>query len=1105
MSLARLSISRPVFVACIMIAIMAMGIKSYMSMSVDLFPDVSIPVVTVQTVYAGAGPAEIETLVSRPIEEEISTIAGIKRMTSRSLEAISMVIIEFNDSVDVKLAEQEVRDKINLVKPKLPDEVEDSVIKRFDPADTPIMLVSLRAENLGDAELFDIADQYVKPRLEQVQNVGAIEILGGREREIHVALDRNKIRSRELSVSQVSAAIGASGENIPSGKVNQGGQELVFRGLGEFKTVDEIADTLVNLYGNEVSTRVADIGAVYDTLKDETSRTFVDGKKSIFLQVFRQSGSNTVRVADDIIKQVNAVKPELEKMEGKPEIELVTDASVKIRNNLFDVNETIIIGIILTILTVFFFLGSIRSTIITAFSIPLSLIGAFILMDMAGFSINIVSMLALTLAVGLLIDDAIVVVENIYRRMELGESSKVAARKGTEEIQLAVIAITMVVIAVFVPVATMSGTIGQFLKQFGMTVVFSMAVSWFVAMTIIPMLTAYFGGSGHHGANAPAPKNIFGKAYHYSLGYLVRAFDRFQTWLENMYESLLRVTLKFPISTIVFTLLIFFGSIYTVTKVPGTFIPDDDAGEFTVTLEMPPGTSLDGMHGTAQEVNDLLNKNEEVEFTAMTVGSFLNESNKANFYVKMKPAKERTVTTERFRDIIREQLVPYKDKANPIVTQYDPSGGMGGQPFHLNIISPDPEALDQAGTRIYELLKADSRFKDVNTNYRPGKPEMQVEIKPKAARLYGVNTKTVGQELRAQVEGFTPAKFRERGREYDVRVRLNEEQRDLSKDFDKIYVPNVNNKLVRLSDIATGEMKEGPASIERQDRGRYIAITSDVAPGVGISELINDVNKMLTEGEHALPSNVRYTWGGDAEMMGDLMVSTLVALLFAVLFIYLILASLYESFITPITIMVGLPLALSGAFLALYIMNEFLSMFAVFGFFMLLGVAGKNGILLVDFTNQMMAKGYDRAEALVKAGKTRLRPILMTSFALIAGTLPVAIGLNEASKTRTAMGVAIIGGMISSTILTLIVVPAVFTYVDRFRVWANNLGSKITSAGTGDSDGDDDSMKNPDQNSQAQKTSNNESTLNGHAQPEAAVVTGGEVALNSDDMSFANK
>lgn len=1043
MNLPKISISRPIFMTCVTIAIVVIGWASFKSMSVDLYPDVSIPVVTVQTIYAGAGPSEIETLVSRPIEEEVSTISGIKRLTSKSLEGTSQVIVEFNSSVDVKHAEQEVRDKVNVAKAKLPTEVEDPVIKRFDPADTPILLVSLTAKGLGDAALFDIADQFLKPRLEQVSNVGAIEILGGREREIHVLLDRRKLQAREMSVSAVSAQVGASGENIPSGKVNQGQKEMVFRGLGEFNSVSEISDTLVNLYGNEVPTRVADLGIVKDTLADEKSRAYVDGEKAIFLQVYRQSGSNTVKVADDIMKQLDRVAPELAKMEGAPAFRVITDASTKIRNNLYDVYETIIIAIILTIITVFFFLGSARSTFITALSVPISLIGAFMIMKLAGFSINIISMLALTLAVGLLVDDAIVVIENIYRRMELGEDSITAAERGTTEILMAVMAITLVVIAVFIPVGTMSGTIGQFLKQFGMTVVFSMAISWFVAMTIIPMLTAYFGGSGHgpgHNKNEK-PKGVYDK----TIGRVLKGFDKFQSWLEDIYANILRSTLNWPKVTIFATLLIFVASIYTMTKVPGAFISDDDSGEFAVTLEIEPGSSLDGMEEVARKVDKVLHENPEVEFTTMIIGSLYGESNKSSFYVRMKKGKEKgPLSTEQFRDKVRGQLVGFST-ANPVVKKYDATGGMGAQPFMLNIISADPKELEAVGARMVAMLKADKRLKDVDTNFRPGKPEMQVVLKPGAAKAYGINTKTMGGELRAQVEGTTPAKFREKGREYDVRVRLQDDQRDLMKTYGQVFVPNVNRKLVRLSDVANGDVKSGPASIERMDRGRYIQITAGVAPGVGLSDVVNDAVKAMTTGENKLSSNVRYTFGGDAENQQELMGSTIMALGFAILFIYLILSSLYESFITPITIMVALPLALSGAFVALFVMNQIMTIFAIFGFFMLLGIAGKNGILLVDFAKQAMEEGKSRSEALILAGRTRLRPILMTSFALIAGTLPVAIGMNEASKTRTAMGVAIIGGIISSTILTLLVVPAVFTYVDRFRIWANKLGSRFTS------------------------------------------------------------
>jgi len=1042
MSLPKISISRPIFMTCVTIALVVVGWTSFKFMSVDLFPDVSIPVINVQTSYRGAGPAEIETLVSRPLEDELSTIAGIKRMTSKSLEGVSQVIIEFQSSVDAKYAEQQVRDKVNIAKPKLPEEADDSVIRKFDPADTPILTLSLSAENIGDAELYDLADQVLKPRLEQVANVGAIELLGGRQREIHVLLDRKKLKAREISVSQVSSQVGAMGENIPSGKVNQGGQELVFRGLGEFKSVAEIEDTVVNLFGNEVPTRVADLGLVKDTLEDEKSRAFIGKNKAIFLQVFRQSGSNTVKVVDDIMAQLDRVKPEIESIAGSPKVAVIIDASQKIRDNLYDVYETIIIGIVLTILTVFFFLGSARTTIITAFSIPISLIGAFMLMKMAGFSINIVSMLALTLAVGLLIDDAIVVVENIYRRIELGEPSEVAAERGTTEIQVAVLAITLVVMAVFLPVGTMSGTIGQFLKQFGFTVVFSMAISWFVAMTFIPMLTAYFGGSGHAKGHAAEPKEK--TLYGMTIGATLASFDRFQTWLENVYERFLVKTLRYPLLTIFSTLVIFAASMFTATKVPATFMTDDDSGEITVTMEMAPGASLDSMNELANQVGQIIDQNEPVNFSTLIVGNTYGEANKAQFYVRLKNGKKRGTTTEVFRETLRAQLAGVKN-AIIAVKKYDASGGMGTQPFMLNIISADPAQLEKAGMAVLERLKADPRLKDVDSNYRQGKPELQVQLKAGAAKAYGINTKTMGQELRAQVEGLTPAKFRERGREYEVRVRLTDEQRNIRKSFGEVFVPNLNRKLVRLADVANGDLASGPASIERMDRGRYIQITAGTAPGVGLSDVTNDVIRSMSEGENKLPPGVRFSFSGEAENTAELMTSVVLALGFAIMFIYLILASLYESFITPITIMVALPLALSGAFVSLYVTGEVMSLFAIFGFFMLIGVAGKNGILLVDYANQKMAEGMNRADALVLAGKTRLRPILMTSFALIAGTLPVAIGLNPASKTRTAMGVAIIGGLILSTILTLIVIPAIFTYIDRFRVWSNKLGGRLTT------------------------------------------------------------
>ena len=1039
MSLADISIKRPIFITSVIIGILVAGFAAFKSMSVDLFPDISIPVVTVQTIYPGAGPEEIETLVSKPLEDEISSISGIKRLKSTNIEGVSIVVVEFVDDKDARVAEQEVRDKVNIAKASLPDDVEDPIIKKFDPADSPILMLSLKAKNVGDARLFDIADQNIKPRLEQVNNVGAIEIIGGREREVHVLLDRNKLKNREISVSQVAGQVGAMGENIPAGKVSRGDKELVFRGLGEFSNIPEISDTLVNLHGNEVPTRVADLGTVVDTLQDEKSRGFINDERILIIQVYRQAGSNTLKVAEDVQKKVAAINEEFKGTAEAPELRIMIDSSIKISDNVYDVYETIIIGIVLTIITVFFFLGSLRSTFITALSLPVSLIGAFLIMYAAGFTVNIVTLLALTLAVGLLIDDAIVVIENVYRFMEKGYDSKEAASKATAEIQMAVIAITLVVMAVFVPVAMMSGTLGQFLKSFGLTVTFSMAISLFVAITIIPMLAAYFGGEHHDIKHVPENPGLYDK----TLGRAVRGFDRFQTWLENTYESFLKFTLKSPAATIAATLVIFFTSFYVAGLTPGEFIPDDDSGEILVTLELEPGTNIDETTKVAKEVNDIILKNNVVNYSMYFTGNENGEVNKASFTVKLKEDRG-GLKTEDFSQNLRGQLAHLREKANPLVKKYDASG-FGRQPVILNFTSPDPKALEKSAMKVLEAMKQDKRLVDVDSNYRAGKPEMQIKLKPGKAKEYGINTKTLGSEIRAQVEGFTPAVFRENGREYDVRVRLNEGERDLKNEFNRVYVPNINGRLVKLSDIATGVETTGPASIERMNRGRFIEVSSSLAPGVGLSQVMDEYVKRIQTGDLKLDPGVNLNLGGDAEDMANMMTSTVVAVGFGLLVIYLILSSLYESFITPVTIMLSLPLAISGAFFGVYFTGKTLNLFTIFGFFLLIGVAGKNGILMVDFAKVLMDEGKDRYLAIVEAGKTRLRPILMTSFALIAGTLPIAYGLNPASRTRTSMGVAIVAGVALSTILTLIVLPSIFVYIDRFRVWANDIGSHLVS------------------------------------------------------------
>lgn len=1034
MSLADLSIKRPVFITAIVVILLVVGLMSLRKMPVDMFPNVTFPIVMVNTIYAGAGPEEVETLVSKVLEEEMSTVTGIKTLRSTSNEGVSTVVAEFTLETDIKYAEQQIRDKVSSAKRKLPTDIEEPIVRRLDPADQPILILSLSAD-LSEADLYDVAEYQVKPRLEQVNQVGLVEIIGGRKREIHVELDRKKLKDYELSATTVSNRIAASGQNIPAGKYEGGKNETVMRTLGQFQAIKDIESVVVSFLGNDVPVTIKEVGSVKESVEDQKSKAFLNGNKSVFLMLYRQSGANTVAVADAVKKSVSKINDSLKASSINATLTTVRDGANPIRANLADVEESIIIGVLLTILVVYFFLGSGRSTFITGLALPNSLIGAFFLMSLAGFSINIMSLLALSLAVGLLIDDAIVVRENIFRHAEMGKDPIKSASDGTKEVLMAVIATTLAVISVFAPMGFLSGVVGQFFKEFALTICFAMVISLFDAVTMAPMLSAYFGGGGH--GKPGEGLGIWAR----TMGRVLKAFDRFQSYLEDKYENIIRASLKRPFMILIGAFVIFVVSIFSLKYVSKTFLPAQDTGEFSVSIEMPPGTSLDGMAEEAQKVDAALRKNPEVLTSVMFVGGQSGQSNIASFFVNMVPSKERKINTTDFKERVRGQLKEFA-YARPIVKDVDMMGG-GMRPFTINIIGTDLKKLEEVSNELLAKLKNHPALLDVDTGYRPGKPEFQVVPDKQRSERLGVATSSMGMELRTLIEGSTPAVFRQKGEEYDIRVRLKPDQRDLQTSFNEVYIPNVNQSLVLLKNVAEPVTATGPASITRQDRARYVQIGADVNPkGPGMSAAMDDVKRIMTS-EIKLPPDMRYIFVGQAESFQELMQSALVAVLLGVLLIYLVLASLYESFVTPITILLVLPLAACGAFYALLIAKESLNMFSMIGCIMLLGVATKNSILLVDYTNQLLDEGKSMADAVIQAGRVRLRPILMTTLALIAGMLPIAIGLNEASKQRTAMGVAVIGGLISSTLLTLVVVPAAFSYIERFRRWSLKKAHKL--------------------------------------------------------------
>lgn len=1028
MNLANLSIKRPVLISSLVLIMLTVGLISMKKLGVDLFPDVSIPVLTVQTVYPGASPSDVETLVSKPIEDEMGSLPGLKTISSTNLESVSIVILEFNHGADINDAEQQVRGRLQSVKRDLPDEIEEPIIRRIDPADQPIVRIALSAD-IGPAELFDAADLIVKPELERISGVGLVDVVGGRKREIAVVVDKDKLDRYEISMQQIAGRLGASSKNVPMGKISQGSQETIFRTLGEFNDLESIADVGVNFIGSDRAIRVRDLATVSNSLEKEKTRAFVNGKSALFLDVYRQSGMNTVAVADATKAKLSKIEDQLKAKNIDGKLSVVRDGANDIRANVADVYETIIIGIILCVVVVFFFLGSFKSTVITGLALPNSLLGAFVLMYLMGFTINIMTLLALTLAVGLLIDDAIVVRENIFRHVAMGKSSKKAAEDGTNEVAMAVVAVTIVIMAVFGPVSFLGGTVGQFFRQFGLTVVFAMAISLFDAMTIAPMLSAYWGG-GHH---APGTGLI---------GRMLKAFDRFQTWLEDIYESSLKWTLNNPKSVLALSVVIFIGSVSLAKFIPKTFLPAAENGIFQVNLEAPPGTSLEKMSELMTRVDEEIRKHPAVQLTALTVGTKEGEANKASAFVQLKPFRKRSTSTSQTKNDLRNSLAHFQKEVTLKVGDYDAFGG-GQRPFMMNVSGNNLEELSNyVETKLLPEMKAIKGFVDVDTNYRTGKPEFQVVFDRKRAEELGVSTVGAGVELRARMEGITPAVLRESGNEYDIRVMLPDEEQDIRKEFERTRVPNVNGNLIYLSRIAEGKDVSGFSQINRVNKARNIQISGDIGPNGALGDIMNKVSQIVASSNP--PPGVTTQFIGQAENFKELIESMILAIGLGVLLIYLVIASLYESFVTPFTILLALPMAVSGAFGALLISGKTIDIYSMIGFVLLMGVAAKNSILLVDYTLQLERdQGMPRYDALMKACRTRLRPILMTSLALIAGMIPLAYGLNEASAQRTSMGWAIIGGVVSSTLLTLLVVPAAYGFIDNFRVWSLKWAYKL--------------------------------------------------------------
>ncbi len=1010
MFLSEISIRRPVFTVMIIIALLVFGYISFKQSTIELFPKVDFPFVSIRGVYPGASPEVVESEVTEPIEEAISLLPGIKTMQSVSTENVSIVFVEFEMEIDIDVAIQDVRDKIAGIIGQMPAVVKAPVVEKLDLDAIPILGYIVSAD-MPPADLALFVKDQVKMPLQQIKGVGTVTVLGTREKEIRIWLDLEKMKALQVGAQEVIYALKAKNLEIPGGRIETGEREYIVKTKGKLKNVAEFGEIVIR-YVDGRPIRIRDVAKVEDGLEDRRTLARFNGKSAVGLLILKQSGANTVKVADSIKAEVERLNKEMPR--GIEIIETV-DTSVFIRDSFEGVIEHIFEGGLIAVLIVFLFIRDFRSTIIAGAAIPTSIIATFIFIKVMGFSLNMLSLLALALSVGMLIDDAIVVLENIHRHVEKGVEPMKASFEATREIGLAVMACTFTIVAVFLPVAYMEGLVGRFFYQFGLTVSFAVLVSLFVSFTLTPMLCSRFLKVGS------------------KKGRFVFVLESVFLAVEGGYKRLLGWSLRHKSLTVTIAVIAFISSFVVIPFLGVEFEPSFDDAQITVWLEAEQGTSIDVMESYIEPVEAILLTHPEITKVYSTVGGGgIPDVNRANIFVGLVDKSDRNISRDDFMAKIRKEL-----KGIPglkvIVSEVEYMGsGVTRLPINFVITGSNIKQLQSISEAIVEEMKATPGFVDVDTDFRAGKPEVRVHINREKAADLGVDVLNIATTINALVSGEQEVtKYKDDGEEYDVKVRLMDEYRNQPEDLLGLMVFGPEGELINLASIASVETASGPSRINHFARQREISINANLED-MPLGEGIAFVEKIASD---KLEPGVKATWLGFADMMKEGFAAIFFAMFLSVILIYMVLASQYENFIHPLVIMFCLPLALIGAVLALLIADLTINILSLIGIIMLMGLVTKNGILIVDFTNQLCRKGMGTEEALMTAGPIRLRPILMTTFAMIGGMLPVALGLGAGSEIRAPMAVAVIGGLITSTLLTLIVVPVVYSLFDQWTHW----------------------------------------------------------------------
>ncbi|HWR82548.1 MAG TPA: efflux RND transporter permease subunit [Candidatus Deferrimicrobium sp.] len=1030
MKLAELSIKRPVFATMMVGALLVLGAFSYTELSVDLWPEIDFPIATIVTVYPGASAESMESDVTKKIEDAVNEVSGVRHITSQSREGFSLVIIEFELERKGIEATQDVREKVAGIRADLPDDIEEPIVSQFDPGAMPILSVAVAGER-PPREVTELVKNVVKKRLESVPGAGSVVVIGEQEREILLALDLDKMESYRVTVMDVQRAVAAANLEVPGGRVDEASREYVIRTAGRLTDVDSFRDIIVkNKNGSPIYLK--DMATVSDTVKEQRSLSRYNGQPAVALNIIKQSGANTVEVAHRA-KQVLAEV--LKEMPPDIRIDVVDDNSRFIEDSIHEILFNIRFGTLLAVLVIFLFLLNIRPTIITGLAIPVSFIATFTLMKALGFTLNMMTLMGLSLAVGILIDDAIVVIENIYRHMSQGKSARAAALDATKEIGLAVVATTFSIVVVFVPIAFMSGIVGRFFYQFGMCVAFAVVISLFIAFTLTPMLSSRFleeTASRQRHAGAWGALVRFWSTVWRPIEKVLGLWNFMFEAMKLRYEKLLAGALRMR-WLVVLVATLAFGLAFLLARFVGTeFMPQTDQAKLAVEIDTPPGTNLAQTSRRFSEVEQIIGRLPEVTAVYTTIGAGNNPVTRGRILVKLTAREQRTHSALELMDSVRMLL----REVPGIKYSVGRGEGEGGseKPIEISIRGDDIEEL----TRITHQVQAISRevvgTTDVDNTLEEGKPEVRIEVDRRLASDLDLNLGEAAMTIRSLVEGDVVTRYREGDEEYDVRLRLDEADRSSKDDLGRILIrsnrdaPDGGTLLIPLDRVARLTTTSAIGQYNRFDRQREVRVNANVLS----SAFAGSVTALIEAqtGQLELPPGYRVLPVGLAEIQKESFGNIFKALVLSVIFIYLLLASLYESFIDPFSIMVSLPLSLVGAVMGL--VGSSFSIVSLIGIVLLMGLVTKNAILLIDFVKQQRQQGVSRFDAILKAGPIRLRPILMTTFAMVFGMLPLALGIGPGAEIRAPMARAAIGGIISSTLLTLVMVPVVYTLIEDF-------------------------------------------------------------------------